>query len=272
MPNKGKAKHHPIFDKKDDRWCTPQYRIQTADRNVKHLWDLDQQKNVSGYNPNIVLLGASIIDSLSVIPTAKDTFSEYIDTSRVVNFGGIGDELGHIIWRLEDASLSEIFRRMYEPKLVILLAGENDIHKAPIESMMRGIKRIINKIFNDWPNAKVVVIGLPPQLNNSSPLSNEELNDKISKYNKKLSYLSGISSYYYCWNEMFNDNKIESSYLTSDVYLTLKGNIILIQKIAEIVYGQSTDDKPIDMARPKAVEITKKTSAREKASYEDDDY
>lgn len=270
--SKGKYNDNATFDKKDDRWTTAQYKIQCVDRNIKHLWNLDPLNNpIPNFDPDTVLIGASIIDSLTIIPTAKSAFNEHIDIAKVVNFGSIGDEIGNVIWRLEDGSLLEIFGRSFDPKLIILLIGENDIHKAPIESMIKGMKRIINRIRTDCPNAKIVVIGLPPQFNNSSVLSVDEQNDKIRKFNTKLSYLDGISDYYYCWDNMYDGCKIDNSYITNDVYLTLKGNIVLIQKIADIIHDHIGD---VTNIRQKATDqhMVKKIITKEKASYDDDDY
>ena len=88
-----------------------------------------------------------------------------------LNRGFGGSEVSHIL------NYYERILKKYQPKLIVLYSGENDLgHKEPL-AVYDDFKTLINKIIADFPSVQITWI-----LIKKSP-ARENLNDKIDKLN-----------------------------------------------------------------------------------------
>lgn len=222
----------------DDKWSTPQWKKRTVETNTKHLYHISQLAD-----PEVILLGSSMLQCLEEVPEVNQLFKEHIEhPDRVVNYGCGGDRIGNILYRLEEGMLLKNFCQYHIPKLVIVMAGANDIEQAPVTSMVHGMKRVIQDILHDTPTqTQVVVLGMFPRL--SSKKSEMELIDKVNTYNSQIKqYVLGLSHpegrlHYSCCGHMIlsSDGTIDRDNLFDLVHLSVKGNAILVNEIAHLI-------------------------------------
>jgi lysophospholipase L1-like esterase len=85
------------------------------------------------------------------------------------NFGWGADLTQHILWRLENGELDDV-----HPKVIVLLAGTNNIGTAPpsgaddrrISAVTSGLKAIIETARTKAPNATIIVMAIFPRNDN----------------------------------------------------------------------------------------------------------
>jgi lysophospholipase L1-like esterase len=87
------------------------------------------------------------------------------------NFGWGGDSTQNVLWRLTHGELDNV-----NPKVVVLMAGTNNVGSAPttgdrdgrVEDISNGIKAILDVIRQKAPDARVVLMGITPRNDNGS--------------------------------------------------------------------------------------------------------
>jgi cephalosporin-C deacetylase-like acetyl esterase/lysophospholipase L1-like esterase len=82
------------------------------------------------------------------------------------DFGWGGDTVQNILWRLENGELDGI-----NPKIIVLLAGTNNIGKAPadeakIADISAGMKKVVEVMRAKAPNATIILTGIFPRSDN----------------------------------------------------------------------------------------------------------
>jgi lysophospholipase L1-like esterase len=147
---------------------------------------------------NVLLMGDSITDAWRSPKSGKPVFDKYFEPLKTANFGIGGDRTEGVLWRIENGELEG-----YTPKLMMLMIGTNNIGgmkkdgtsfgNTP-EEIAEGIKAIVDKFRNKFPQAKVLLLGVFPR--NVSPDSAQRksvnaINKIISKYDdgKSVRYL-----------------------------------------------------------------------------------
>lgn len=87
-----------------------------------------------------------------------DIWTKYFATYHPANLGVGGDYLENIKWRVLHGELEGL-----HPKVILLLAGTNNLDKDTEAMIVNGIKEIVEIIQGKLVNAKVVVLGLFPR-------------------------------------------------------------------------------------------------------------
>jgi lysophospholipase L1-like esterase len=98
------------------------------------------------------------------------------------DFGWGGDTTQNILWRLEHGELDGV-----NPKVIVLLAGTNNIGKHPApgadEDIAKGIRAILDVFQQKAPRAKIVLMAIFPR--NDNPGANaviRKVNERIEKF------------------------------------------------------------------------------------------
>ena len=96
------------------------------------------------------------------------------------DFGWGGDTTQNILWRLQNGELDGV-----NPKVIVILAGTNNVGKAPaddnrIAEITRGIKAIVDLCRQKAPSATIVLTAIFPR--NDSP----DANPAISRINQNI--------------------------------------------------------------------------------------
>ncbi|HST21203.1 MAG TPA: acetylxylan esterase [Blastocatellia bacterium] len=135
--------------------------------------------------------------------TSDDQYKEFLENWRqnffgwnAANFGWGGDTIQNILWRLSNGELDNI-----NPKIIVLLAGTNNVGNKPlqggedtrVEDIVRGIKAILDICQQKAARATIVLMGITPRNDNMAvmPIINK-INDQIAKFadGKKIRYLN----------------------------------------------------------------------------------
>jgi lysophospholipase L1-like esterase len=102
-------------------------------------------------------------------PEFLANFTENFFGWNAADFGWGADRTEHILWRLTNGELDEV-----NPKVIVLLAGTNNIGMAPpagaddprIADVTRGLKAIVDTMRAKAPRATIIVTGIFPRNDN----------------------------------------------------------------------------------------------------------
>jgi len=104
------------------------------------------------------------------------------------DFGWGADRTQNILWRLENGELDGV-----NPKVVVLLAGTNNLGNATADDISHGLKAIVDVIRQKAPAATIIIMGIFPR-NDKMTLLPEiaSINNDLSKLadGNKIRYLN----------------------------------------------------------------------------------
>jgi lysophospholipase L1-like esterase len=101
----------------------------------------------------------------------------------------------HILWRVQQGLIKES-----KPKVVVLLAGINNLGMASPEHTAAGIANIIEQIRKDSPSTKILVQGIFP----AGKLRTDVKRDRIKKTNALIAkYNDGANIHYIDFGDKF---------------------------------------------------------------------
>jgi len=104
------------------------------------------------------------------------------------DFGWGADKTQNILWRLENGELDGV-----NPKVVVLLAGTNNLSTGTAEEITRGLEAILQTIHQKAPAAAIVIMGIFPRNDNMAFLPViETINANLAKLadGQKIRYLN----------------------------------------------------------------------------------
>lgn len=108
----------------------------------------------------------------------SDLWERYFSEYRAANFGVGSDCLEHIKWRILNGQLDGI-----TPKIIIVLAGINNLDQDSEDTIVEGIQDIVGIIQKKLPQTKVVLLGLFPRNRNETGI---DYMLKIDNINRQL--------------------------------------------------------------------------------------
>jgi lysophospholipase L1-like esterase len=104
------------------------------------------------------------------------------------DFGWGADRTENILWRLENGELDAV-----NPKVVVLLAGTNNLGNESAQDVTRGLQAIVRAIQTKAPAATIVVMGLFPRNDNMALMPViDRINGNLSSFadGRKVRYLN----------------------------------------------------------------------------------
>ena len=111
------------------------------------------------------------------------------------NFGWGADTTANILWRLQNGELDGV-----NPKVIVLMAGTNDVGNNPdeskIERVSEGIKAILDVMREKAPAATIILMGITPRNDGRGGVATmaiiNKINERISQFadGKKIRYLN----------------------------------------------------------------------------------
>jgi beta-glucosidase len=151
------------------------------DRKSEAKWRQRHQaikaKLAAGPRVDVLLLGDSITQGWEYSRNWTRNFPGY----RTVNAGIASDRVEHVMWRVEDGLIADS-----RPKVVVLLAGVNNMAVSTPKQIAAAQGRIIEDILSASPTTKVLVVGvLPTGKSASSPRRG-----KVKRMNAELAKLA----------------------------------------------------------------------------------
>ena len=127
----------------------------------------------------VVFLGDSITAGWG---GQKALFDKEYAQYKAANFGIGGDQVQHVLWRVENGEFEGI-----KPKAVVLMIGTNNVGNPAHtpELVAAGIKNIIDAIHKRSPDTKVLLLAIFPRsakLTDAGRVKNQKVNDIIAKF------------------------------------------------------------------------------------------
>jgi len=112
----------------------------------------------------------------------KALFEKEYGQYKAANFGIGGDQVQHVLWRVENGEFEGI-----KPKAVVLMIGTNNVGNPAHtpELIANGIKKIIAAIHQRSPDTKVLLLAVFPRAakpTDAPRVKNEQVNALIAKF------------------------------------------------------------------------------------------
>jgi len=157
-------------------------------------------------------------------------WNKYFAPYNAANFGVGGDCLENIKWRILNGELDGI-----DPKVIIVLAGTNNLDKDSEETTVSGIQEIVEIIQHKLKNTRIVVLGLLPRNINETGIDYAR---KIGRINKQLDslYASSEITYRDIGTDLINEQGVVSDTIMPDgLHLNGNGYEIIGPKLRDII-------------------------------------
>ena len=159
-----------------------------------------------------------------------DLWNKYFSTYNAANFGVGGDCLENIKWRILNGELDGI-----DPKVIIILAGTNNLDKDSEETIVNGIREIAEIIRHKLKNTKLVILGLLPRNVNEAGINYAQ---KIGRINRQLDslYANTEITYRDIGTDLINEQGVVSDTIMPDgLHLNSNGYKIIGPKLRGII-------------------------------------
>jgi lysophospholipase L1-like esterase len=139
------------------------------------------------------------------------------------NFGWGGDTIQNILWRLQNGELDRV-----HPKVIVLLAGTNNIGRSPaseakVALITKGIKALLETMRDKAPKATIILMGILPRNDGANPAA---VMSSINKINENIAKLTdGKTIRYLNINDKVadKDGKLLEGMTEDHLHLSLKG-------------------------------------------------
>jgi platelet-activating factor acetylhydrolase IB subunit beta/gamma len=179
------------------------------------------------YDIRLVFLGDSLTRRWEDNP---DLWDKYFSSYNAANFGVGGDCLENIKWRILNGELDGI-----DPKIIIILAGTNNLDKDSEETIVDGIREIAEITRQKLKHTKRVILGLLPRNINETRIDYAR---KIGRINGRMDSLfagTGIA-YRDIGKDLLNGKGAVSGTIMPDgLHLNRNGYDIIGPKLREII-------------------------------------
>jgi lysophospholipase L1-like esterase len=159
-----------------------------------------------------------------------DVWNKYFSAYNAANFGVGGDCLENIKWRILNGELDGI-----DPKVIIVLAGTNNLDKDSEETIVKGIREIAEIIQHKLKNTKLVILGLLPRNVNETGINYAR---KIGRINEQLAslYANTEITYRNIGTDLINEQGAVSDMIMPDgLHLNSNGYEIIGPKLKSII-------------------------------------
>ncbi|XP_014260922.1 platelet-activating factor acetylhydrolase IB subunit beta homolog [Cimex lectularius] len=157
-------------DGEDGRWLS------------QHNQHLTETK---GREPDVVMIGDSIIHHLQLRPVWSDMFEQF----HCLNFGISGDKTQNVLWRIQHGELDNI-----TPKAVVIHVGTNNIDDTA-QDVVDGIMEVAFSVRTRLPEAYLIILELLPrgQYPNKLREKNKQVNQLLRQKVQGLPRIEALS-------------------------------------------------------------------------------
>ena len=159
-----------------------------------------------------------------------DLWNKYFSAYNAANFGVGGDCLENIKWRILNGELDGI-----DPKVIIVLAGTNNLDKDSEETIVNGIREIAEIIQHQLKNTRLVILGLLPRNVNETGINYAQKIDRINRHLDSL-YADTEITYRDIGTDLINEQGVVSDTIMPDgLHLNANGYEIIGPKLRDII-------------------------------------
>ncbi|OHB52528.1 MAG: hypothetical protein A2Y10_00375 [Planctomycetes bacterium GWF2_41_51] len=197
-----------------------------------HWWLLRHQsildRNKQG-NVDLIFIGDSITQGWE--GEGQEVWQQYYAKRNAVNMGFSGDQTQQVLWRLYNGELAGI-----SPKLAVIMIGTNNsgCDDNTATEIGEGIIAICQKIRNDLPKTKILILAIFPRGEQPSP--QREKNAAASELASNIADNEWI--YYLDIGRKFLDNEgtLPKDLMPDFLHPNAKGYQIWAEAIEPLVY------------------------------------
>lgn len=143
--------------------------------------------SVKNPGAQVLFIGDSITQFWLSPDKGAPVWKEKIAPLRAANIGIAGDRTEHILWRLRNGGLGAA-----DPRVIVLLAGINNINKNTAPEIVEGDTAIVNEIRAQRPDAQILLLGVLP-----IGLKPNPQREKIKEINSALAKLADDKSVFF---------------------------------------------------------------------------
>jgi lysophospholipase L1-like esterase len=130
-------------------------------------------------NVDVLFLGDSITQGWA--GSGNEVWKERFEPLKSANFGIGGDQMQHVLWRLQDGKELEGI----SPKVIVLMIGTNNTARNSAEQIAEGVTAIVHELTKQAPQGKVLLLGVFPR----SPKPSDPVRGKIKGINERIAKL-----------------------------------------------------------------------------------
>lgn len=157
------------------------------DRHLSFLKRKDRLIRTGG--TRLVFIGDSITDGWRADPQ-RELLEDYFGIYRPYNIGISGDEVQHVLWRVQHGELDGI-----DPALAVVMIGTNNLGNAkmsPAETA-EGIRALTVAIREKLPRSKILLLAIFPRANRSD----DPLRATVAATNARIAGLADDKTVFY---------------------------------------------------------------------------
>ncbi len=174
--------------------------------------------------PDFVIMGDSITGAWE--KEGKEAWDKSIASLKACSFGNGGDGVEHLLWRVENSGIGTDF----QPKLVTLLIGVNNLFNADAVDIAAGTKKLIEEIRKRSPSTKVLVLGVFPVGEKAGDIRRQMIKNVNAQY-EKLADNTNIFFLDFGSSFLEPDGSISKDMMFDYVHCTPKGYAIYTEKL-----------------------------------------
>jgi lysophospholipase L1-like esterase len=110
----------------------------------------------------------------------KAVWDKYYGTLKAANFGISGDSTQGVLYRLQNGE-----GQGFQPKAIVLMIGTNNAENCSTAEIAEGVGAVVLEMRKDFPNAKILLLGIFPRASPDSPVRKTvlDVNPIIAKLN-----------------------------------------------------------------------------------------
>lgn len=187
----------------------------------------------SAGNIDVLFMGDSITDfwrNETGNFAGKPVFDKYFGAMNVANFGIAGDTTQGVLYRLQNGE-----GQGFSPQAVMLMIGTNNNRTHRAAEIAEGIGAIVLELQKDFPDAKILLLGVFPRSTANDPLRNQ-----IAGINALISNLADNERVYY--RDIGNifldaDGNIPTAIMSDGLHPTTRGYELWAEAVIEDLRG-----------------------------------
>ncbi|MBI4976723.1 MAG: hypothetical protein HZC28_04535 [Spirochaetes bacterium] len=183
------------------------------------------KKKLSDLKPDFIIMGDSITQGWE---GSREAWEKYIAPMNACQFGIAGDRVEHLLWRMKNSTLGKDF----QPKLVAILIGVNNLFSADALDIAAGTRTLVNEIRSASPQTKVLILGVFPVGEKADDVRRKLIQNVNANYEK---IADGKDVFFYNFGDAFlePDGTIAKTTFPDFVHCSPKSYLFYGEKLSE---------------------------------------
>jgi len=184
--------------------------------------------DIQAQQPAVLFVGDSIVGFWRRGSNLA-SWNKYIAPLNAYNLGIPGDYTEHILWRLSNGELSRI-----HPKVIVLMAGTNNLWRDTPADIIKGISAVID-VIGKSTNAKILLLGILPRNDREA---RPDFGGKIDDLNASLAKLADgkqVRYFYFGDKYLDQDGKLARGFLADGLDPSPRGYEVWGQQIRPVL-------------------------------------